>query len=99
MGKAKTIPPVHPGDILRDELEERSVSLNELARSTRIPLSRISLIANGKRSVTADTAMRFGRYFGTSAEMWMNLQSAYDLRVAAVNTAKIAREVIPGQAV
>src|SRR3954454_17852489 len=95
MSKTKTIPPVHPGDILRDELEERGISLNALARSTRIPLGRISLVANGKRAIAADTAMRFGRYFGTSAEMWMNLQSAYDLRVAATNAARIQREVIP----
>lgn len=90
----KRIRPIHPGEILRDELAERGISLNQLARDTRIALSRVSLIANGKRSITADTAMRFGRYFGTSAELWLNLQTAYDLRVAAVNAPKIEREVI-----
>ncbi len=95
MAAKRTIRPTHPGRILRDELEERKISLNQLARDTRIPLSRISLIANEKRAITADTAMRFGRYFGTSPEFWMNLQSAYDLRIAAVNADKIEREVIP----
>ncbi|MEI9813988.1 MAG: HigA family addiction module antitoxin [Acidobacteriota bacterium] len=95
MARTKTIEPIHPGEILKDELGERGISLNQLARDTRIPLSRVSLIANGRRSVTADTAMRFGRYFGTSAAMWMGLQSDYELRVAAANAEKIEREVIP----
>jgi len=58
------------------------VSLNELARSLRVAMSRVSAIVNGKRSITADTAMRLARYFGTSAQYWMNLQTAYDLEVA-----------------
>ncbi len=91
----KRIRPIHPGEILRDELAERGISLNQLARDTRIPLSRVSLIANGKRSITADTAMRFALYFGTSPSMWMHLQSDYELQAAATNAPKIQREVIP----
>lgn len=91
----KRIRPIHPGEILRDELDERGISLNRLARDIRIPLSRVSLIANGKRAITADTAMRLARYFGTSAAMWMGLQSDFDLRIAAANAARIEREVIP----
>ncbi len=79
---AKRLPPIHPGGLLRDELKERGVSLNELARAIRVPMNRVSAIVNGKRSITADTALRLARYFGTSAQMWMNLQSAYDLEVA-----------------
>jgi len=78
----KKLPPIHPGELLRDELNELGISLNRLARDTRIPLSRVSLIVNGRRSITADTAMRLAHYFGTSAQMWMNLQTAYDLEVA-----------------
>ena len=78
----KRLPPIHPGELLRDELNELGISLNRLARDTRIPLSRVSLIVNGRRSITADTAMRLAHYFGTSAQMWMNLQTAYDLEVA-----------------
>jgi addiction module HigA family antidote len=68
--------------MLRDELDEIGVSLNELGRALRVPMNRISAIVNGKRAITVDTAMRLGRYFGTSAQMWLNLQSAYDLEVA-----------------
>jgi len=93
--RKKRLPPTHPGDILRDELEELGVSLNRLSRDTRIPLSRISMIVNGKRAVTAETAMRLALYFGTSAQLWMNLQTAYDLEIAAKKTAAMKREVIP----
>jgi addiction module HigA family antidote len=81
--------------LLRDELNELGISFNRLARDTRIPLSRVSLIVNGRRSITADTAMRLAHYFGTSAQMWMNLQTAYDLEVAQKKEAAIKREVIP----
>lgn len=82
MAKTTKLRPIHPGELLRDELEERNVSLNGLALSLRIPMNSISAIVNGKRSITADTALRFARYFGTSAQMWMTLQTAYDLEVA-----------------
>ena len=78
----KKLPAIHPGELLRDELLERNVNLNELARSISVPINRISAIVNGRRSITADTALRLARYFGSSAQMWINLQTAYDLDVA-----------------
>ena len=95
MPARKKLRPIHPGELLRDELEERSVSLNELARSVRVPMNRISAIVNGRRSITADTALRLARYFGTSPQMWLNLQTAYDLEVAERALGqKIEREVL-----
>jgi antitoxin HigA-1 len=74
--------PIHPGEILADELEEIGLSAAQLARTIEVPANRISQIIAGKRSVTADTALRLARYFGTSADFWMNLQKAYDLDLA-----------------
>jgi len=88
--------PIHPGEILREDLQDAGISLNQLARSLRVPMNRISAIVNGKRSITADTAMRLARYFGTSSEYWMNLQTAYDLAVAEQTTgAQVNLEVLP----
>ena len=99
MPQRKKLPPIHPGELLRDELEEIGTSLNELSRALRVPMNRISALVNGKRSITADTAMRLARYCGTSAQYWLNLQSAYDLEVAAIKIgAKIEREVLPRDA-
>ena len=75
--------PVHPGEILADELEALGLSSAELARTLDVPANRISQIIAGKRSITADTALRLGRYFGSSADLWMNLQKIYDLDLAA----------------
>lgn len=70
--------------------------MNQLARDIRIPMSRVSLIVNGKRGITADTALRLAFYFGTSPQLWLNLQNSYDLAVTRQASAdKIAREVIP----
>ena len=82
MAQRRKLPPIHPGELLRDELGEIGVSLNELARALRVPMNRISAIVNGKRAITVDTAMRLARYFGTSPQYWLNLQIAYDLEVA-----------------
>jgi addiction module HigA family antidote len=99
MSQRKKLPPIHPGELLRDELAEIGVSLNELARALRVPMNRISAIVNGRRSVTADTAMRLARYFGTSAQYWLNLQSAFDLEVAGSKFgSRIDREVLPRNA-
>jgi addiction module HigA family antidote len=73
---------IHPGEILSDEVGELGVSPTELARQLNVPANRISQIINGKRAITGDTALRLGHWFGTAAQFWLNLQSAYDLRIA-----------------
>jgi addiction module HigA family antidote len=73
---------VHPGEVLKDELEELSVTPNEFARQIEVPPIRISQIIAGKRAVTGDTALRFGHWFGTDPQFWLNLQSAHEIRVA-----------------
>jgi antitoxin HigA-1 len=80
--------PIHPGEILADELKEIGISAAELARTLEVPANRISQIIAGKRAVSADTALRLGRYFGTSADFWMNLQKIYDLDLARQEVGK-----------
>ena len=88
--------PIHPGEILREELEELTCSARELARALDVPVNRITGILREERAVTADTALRLARYFNNSPEFWLNLQSAYDLRQAQRTTGKkIARTVRP----
>src|ERR1700680_3676806 len=87
-----TRPAIHPGEILAEELAEITVSPSELARQLRVPANRITQIVHGKRAITGDTALRLGHWFGTTAQFWLNLQSAYDIRVAAEHAgAEIAR--------
>ena len=84
--------PIHPGETLREDLDGLGMSAAELARRIDVPVNRITEILNGRRAVTADTALRLGRFFGTSGEFWLNLQKLYELRVAEQeNGAKIAR--------
>ena len=83
-------PAIHPGEILADELSELKITPTELSRQLSVPPNRISQIIQGKRAITGDTALRLGHWFQTSAQFWLNLQSAYDLRVA---TDAIGREV------
>lgn len=71
--------PIHPGEILADELEEIGLTAAELARLLEVPPNRISQIVSGKRAITADTALRLAHYFGTSPDLWMNLQKTYEL--------------------
>ena len=73
---------VHPGEILKDELDGLGVSPTEFARQIDVPPNRISQIIAGKRAVTGDTALRFGHWFGTEPQFWLNLQSAYEIRIA-----------------
>lgn len=73
---------VHPGEILKDELDELGVTPTEFARKIDVPPNRISQIIAGKRAVTGDTALRFGHWFGTEPQFWLNLQSAYEIRIA-----------------
>lgn len=74
--------PIHPGEILADELAELGVSAAEAARILRVPTNRITQIVNGQRAVTADTALRLGQWLGTGPELWLNLQKSYELRLA-----------------
>ena len=74
--------PIHPGEILADELEEIGISAAELARTLEVPANRISQIIARKRAISADTALRLARYFGTSPDFWMNLQKTYELDLA-----------------
>lgn len=75
--------PIHPGEILlKDFMKPMGISINRLARDIAVPPGRISAIVNSKRAITADTALRLGRYFGTSPEVWMGLQADYELRIA-----------------
>lgn len=78
----RKLPVIHPGEHLRDELEELSLSARAFAKLLDIPVNRVTQILNGQRGITADTALRLARYFGTSAEFWMNLQQIYELRRA-----------------
>jgi len=74
--------PIHPGEILADELGEIGISAAELARLIEVPANRVSQILAGKRAITADTALRLAQYFGMSADFWMNLQKTYELDLA-----------------
>ncbi len=81
--KQRLLEPIHPGEILVEEfMKPMGISINRLARDIAVPPGRISAIVNGKRAITADTALRLGRYFGTSPEVWIGLQADYELRVA-----------------
>lgn len=85
---------VHPGRILKRELSARGLSANKLALALRVPSGRITSIVNGKRAITPDTALRLARFFGNSAQFWMNLQTRYDLLVAEKQLGEqISREV------
>jgi len=80
--KNNKLPPIHPGEILREEfLEPMGISQYRLAKDISVPPRRINEIVHGKRSITADTALRLGRFFGMSAQFWLNLQTRYDLEV------------------
>jgi addiction module HigA family antidote len=95
--KRKKLPPVHPGEVLREELlKPLGLSANQLAIALRVPSGRIVEILNEKRSISADTALRLSRYFGMSAEIWMNMQADYDLAKARDELAEaIAHDVRP----
>ena len=89
--------PVHPGEILRlDVLDELSLSARALAKALGVPTNRVTGILNGERAITADTALRLGRYLGTSPEFWLNLQAAYDLGMVRRQAGKpINKQVRP----
>jgi addiction module HigA family antidote len=88
--------PIHPGRILKRELEARELSANRLALALRLPSGRITDILNGKRGISPETALRLARYFGNSARFWMNLQTAYELALAErLIGERVAVEVTP----
>lgn len=95
------LPPVHPGEILREDLmSPLQLSINRLARDLRVPVTRIGEIVHGRRGITADTALRLSRYFKTSPEFWMNLQTRYELQMALrERQTEIERDVHPLEAV
>jgi addiction module HigA family antidote len=94
---AKKVKPVHPGEILREEfMVPLGLSMNRMAMDLRVPVTHIADIANERRGITADTALRFARYFNNAPVFWMNLQTRYDLEVAQDEIAgKVARDVRP----
>jgi addiction module HigA family antidote len=94
--RVKNLEPVHPGEILREEfMAPLGISINRLARDLHVPVSRISKIVNEERGITADTAIRAARYFGTSPEFWMNLQTRYCLLMLRDSLKVVRREVRP----
>lgn len=98
--RSRRLPPAHPGEILREDLmKPLGLSINRLARDLRVPVTRMSEIVNGRRRITADTALRLARYFGMTAQFWVNLQAAYDLDVTTrASAGRIARDVHPREA-
>ena len=92
--------PVHPGEILREELEELGLSANALSKALGVPVNRVTMILNGQRGVSADTALRLARYFGTTPQLWLNLQKTWELRRTEIKAGReIAERVTPRQAV
>jgi len=88
-------PAIHPGEILGEELQELNMSANEMAKALHVPTNRITQIVAGRRSITADTALRLGRWLGTGPELWLNLQKAYELRMAEQAVGDEIRRIIP----
>jgi addiction module HigA family antidote len=98
--KVKLLPPVHPGEVLREDLmKPLGLSINRLARELRVPVTRISEIVRCRRSLTADTALRLACYFGSTPEFWINLQAGFDLEVARrASAGQIERDIHPRRA-
>ena len=97
--KLKRLQPLHPGEVLKELLVELELTSNGLALALRVPANRIGGIVKGQRGITGDTALRLARFFGTSAQMWMNLQAKYDLAVAeGAASERIKKEVLPHRA-
>jgi addiction module HigA family antidote len=91
------LPPIHPGEILREEfIAPLGMSAHQLALALRVPATRVNDIVNGKRGITADTALRLARYFGTTSRFWMNMQASGELEVAEDQQGKaVERGVLP----
>ncbi|MBI5523480.1 MAG: HigA family addiction module antidote protein [Desulfarculus sp.] len=87
--------PIHPGEILGEELAELSLSATQLARAIHVPANRVSQILAGKRAISADTALRLGRWFGTGPQLWLNLQKAYQLDLATLQAGPDIEAIVP----
>ena len=87
--------PIHPGEILKDELDGLNMSAAELARAVKVPANRISQILTGKRNISADTALRLGKLFGTGPQFWLNLQTAYELDLVKAGGGPDLSAIIP----
>jgi addiction module HigA family antidote len=85
--------PIHPGEHLAEQLEALNLSAAALARQVEVPTNRVTEILNGERSITGDTALRLGHFFGTSGEFWLNLQKLYELRLAEQKTGDAIRHL------
>lgn len=91
--------PVHPGEILRGELEELELSANALSKALGVPVNRVTMILKGQRGVSADTALRLATYFGTTPQLWLNLQKTWELRCTEIEAGReIAEQVTPRRA-
>lgn len=96
MSTRSGIRPVHPGEVLRDELETLGLSANALSKALDVPVNRITAILHGQRGVTANTALRLACYFGTTPQVWLNLQKTYELRRAEIEAGReISERVKP----
>jgi addiction module HigA family antidote len=87
--------PIHPGEILKDELDTLTMSAAELARAIKVPANRISQILAGRRNISADTALRLGKFFSTGPQFWLNLQTAYELDRAKIDGGPDLSAIIP----
>ena len=91
--------PVHPGEILREELAELGLSANAVSKALGVPVNRVTMILNGQRGVSANTALRLARYFGTTPQLWLNLQKTWELRRAEMEAGReISAQVTPRHA-
>lgn len=90
--------PVSPGEVLREQLEEIDMSASALASRLNVPPNRVTAILNEERAVSPDTALRLGRFFGTTPEFWLGLQTAYDLRKAEINAPRDIAAIVPRRA-
>ena len=90
--------PLHPGDVLRDDLDELGLSANALSKELGVPVNRVTMILKGKRGVSAETELRLKRYFGTTGQLWLNLQKSWELRQAEIAGGhEIVKQVAPRQ--
>ena len=95
-GAQGRLPPIHPGEILKETLDDLGLSMNRLAQQISVPANRISAIVSGQRGITGETALRLGRFLGTTPAYWMNMQAHYDLETARDQwEARIQSEVKP----